>query len=374
MMIIGIDASRALVARRTGTERYSLELINALLDLNTEHTIRLYVPRKPPIGLFRDNAEVVILPGKRLWTHTKLGPHTRRHPPDVLFVPSHVLPIVGPKNTVVTVHDLGYEYFPEAHPANELRYLRWSTKRHARVATRIIADSYATKKDLVQLYGADPDRIRVVYLAPDPALKPVRDPIKLSLTLAQFGIPGYARYLLHVGAMRPRKNLDRLIDAFALVRQRRPELKLHLMLVGDMASEGHRLREKAKAMGLLEFIRFPGFILPHQIATIYSAAAAYVLPSLFEGFGLPALEAQACETPLVCSNSSSLPEIAGAGAVYFNPLDVEDMADAIERVLVDEALRQELISKGRENLNRFSWQKAAQETLSVLEEAAGYRA
>jgi len=374
MMIIGIDASRALVARRTGTERYSLELINALLDLNTEHTIRLYVPRKPPIGLFRDNAEVVILPGKRLWTHTKLGPHTRRHPPDVLFVPSHVLPIVGPKNTVVTVHDLGYEYFPEAHPANELRYLRWSTKRHARVATRIIADSYATKKDLVQLYGADPDRIRVVYLAADPALKPVRDPIKLSLTLAQFGIPGYARYLLHVGAMRPRKNLDRLIDAFALVRQRRPELKLHLMLVGDMASEGHRLREKAKAMGLLEFIRFPGFILPHQIATIYSAAAAYVLPSLFEGFGLPALEAQACETPLVCSNSSSLPEIAGAGAVYFNPLDVEDMADAIERVLVDEALRQELISKGRENLNRFSWQKAAQETLSVLEEAAGYRA
>ena len=369
-MIIGIDASRALVARRTGTERYSLELINALLDLNSEHAIRLYVPRRPPIDLFRDNAEIVILPGKRLWTHTKLGPHTRRHPPDVLFVPSHVLPIVGPNRTVVTVHDLGYEYFPDAHPANELRYLRWSTKRHARVATRIIADSHATKEDLVRLYGADPDRIRVVYLAPDPELKPVRDKIKLSLTLAQFGIPGYAKYLLHVGAMRPRKNLDRLIEAFAIVRERRPEQKLHLMLAGDLASEGHRLREKAKAMDILEFVRFPGFILPHQIATVYSGAAAYVLPSLFEGFGLPALEAQACETPLVCSNSSSLPEIAGEGAVYFDPLSVEEMADAIERALVDKDLRAELIAKGRENLTRFSWERSARETLAVLEEAA----
>jgi len=369
-MIIGIDASRALVARRTGAERYSLELINALLALNPDHAIRLYVPRQPPVGLFRDHAEIVILPGRRLWTHSKLGPHTWRHPPDVLFVPSHVLPLIGPKRMVVTVHDLGYEYVPDAHPANERRYLRWSTKRHARIATRIIADSHATKQDLIDLYGADPGRIRVVHLAPDPELKPVRDPIKLSLTLAQFGIPGYAKFLLHVGAMRPRKNLDRLIEAFAIVRQRRPEQRLHLMLAGSLASEGYKLREKAKAMGLLEFIRFPGFILPHQIAAIYSAAAAYVLPSLFEGFGLPALEAQACETPLVCSRGSSLPEIAGEGAVYFDPLSVEEMADAIERVLVDQDLRAELIAKGRENLKRFSWEKSARETLAVLEEAA----
>ena len=369
-MIIGIDASRALVARRTGTERYSLELINALLELDSGHTIRLYVPRKPPIDLFRDNAEVVILPGKRLWTHTKLGPYTRKHPPDVLFVPSHVLPIAGPPRTVVTVHDLGYEYYPEAHSGKELRYLRWSTKRHARVATRIIADSNATKNDLVRLYQAETDRIRVVYLAPDPNLKPVTDKIKLSLTAAQFGIPGYARYLLHVGSMRPRKNLDRLVDAFAIVRERHPEMKLHLVLVGDISSGGHALREKVRAMGLLDAVRFPGFVLPHQIATLYSAAAAYVLPSLFEGFGLPALEAQACDTPLVCSNSSSLPEVAGEGAIYFNPHSVEEMADAIEKVLVDEDLRQDLIAKGRENLKRFSWEKSARETLAVLEEAA----
>jgi glycosyltransferase involved in cell wall biosynthesis len=366
-MIIGIDASRALVARRTGTERYSLELINALLDLNSGHTFRLYVPRTPPIDLFRDNAEVVVLPGTRLWTHSKLGPHTRQHPPDVLFVPSHVLPVLGPPKTVVTVHDLGYEYFPQAHSGAELRYLRWSTRRHARVATRIIADSQATKADLIKLYDADPQRIQVVHLAPDRALKPVTEQVKRSLTAAQFGIPGFARYLLHVGAMRPRKNLERLIDAFAILRQRHPEQKLFLVLAGDMASGGRALREKVKALGLLDWVRFPGFVLPHQIAAIYSAATAYVLPSLFEGFGLPALEAQACETPLVCANTSSLPEVAGAGAIYFDPLSVDEMVTAIEKVLLDEALRQDLIAKGRKNLQRFSWQKAATQTLQVLE-------
>jgi len=369
-MIIGIDASRALTARRTGTERYSLELINALLDLDSSHTIRLYAPRTPPIDLFRKNAEIVELPGKRLWTHTKLGPHTRKYPPDVLFVPSHVLPIVGPRHTVVTVHDLGYEYYPKAHAYKELHYLRWSTKRHTRVATRIITDSNATKNDLVTLYGADPDRIRVVYLAPDPTLKPVKDKIKLSLGAAQFGIPGYAVYLLHIGTIHPRKNLDRLVEAFALLRDRLPEKKLHLVLAGGMGHEGHRLRKKVQDMNLEEHVRFTGYVMAHQVATLYSGAAAYVLPSLFEGFGLPVLEAQACETPLVCSNSSSLPEIAGEGALYFDPTDVKAMADAVEKVLTDEPMRQELIAKGRENLKRFSWQKTAKETLRILEEAA----
>lgn len=369
-MIIGIDASRALTARRTGTERYSLELINALLELNSGHTIRLYMPRIPPIDLFRKNAEIVVLPGKRLWTHTKLGPHTRKHPPDVLFVPSHVLPIAGPRHTVVTVHDLGYEYYPKAHSYKDLHYLRWSTKRHTRDATRIIADSKATKNDLISLYGADPERIRVVYLAPDPTLKPVKDKIKLSLGAAQFGIPGYASYLLHIGTIHPRKNLDRLLEAFAMLRHRLPEKKLHLVLAGGMGHEGHRLRQKVKNMKLEEHVRFTGYVMAHQIATLYSGAAAYVLPSLFEGFGLPALEAQACETPLVCSNSSSLPEIAGEGAIYFPPDNTESMAKAIEAVLTNDSLRQELIDKGRQNLKRFSWQKSAEDTLRILEEAA----
>jgi len=369
-MLIGIDASRTLRARRTGTERYSLDLINALLDLGSEHQFRLYVPAPPPQNLFRSNAEVVVLPGQRMWTHAKLGPHTRSNPPDVLFVPAHVLPIIGPNNVVVTVHDLGYEYFPEAHPWRQRQYLRWSTRRHARVSTQVIADSQATKDDLVSFYGADPERIHVIHLAPDPALLPETDPDRIDYVFTSYGIPPDAEYILHIGTVHPRKNLTRLVDAFFLLRQRLPERKLHLILAGGMGFGGDDLVRKVEEMGLESTVRFTGYVRVHDIPALYSGAACYALPSLNEGFGFPALEAQVCETPLVCSRTSSLPEVAGDGALYFDPMDVEDMAAAIGRVLIEPELRSELVGKGLENIKRFSSKKTAQETLSVLELAA----
>ena len=369
-MLIGIDASRALRARRTGTERYSLELINALLDLNSGHQFRLYVPAPPPQDLFRANADIVVLPGRRLWTHAKLGPYTRSHPTDVLFVPAHVLPLVGPTKTVVTVHDLGYEHFPQAHSWRQRQYLRWSTRRHVRVSTQIIADSQATKDDLVSFYGAAPDRIHVVHLAPEPDLKPESDPTRIANVRSSYGIPADAAYILHIGTIHPRKNLGRLVDAFSLLRQRLPERKLHLVLAGGMGFEGDVLRRKVQEMGLDEHVRFTGFARVHDIPALYSGAVCYALPSLNEGFGFPALEAQVCGTPLVCARSSSLPEVAGEGALTFDPFDVEDMANAIGRVLVEPELRRELIQKGRANVKRFSWEKTARETLQVLELAA----
>ena len=368
-MLIGIDASRALRAKRTGTEKYSLELINALLDLKTEHEFRLYAPGRPNYNLFRPGAEIVVLPGNRLWTHTKLGPYTRRHPPDVLFVPSHVLPLVGPPRTVVTVHDLGYEYYPDAHPWRERQYLRWSTRRHARVATHILADSHATKNDLVRLYDADPERITVVHPALDPNFIPEKDPNRISYVRMSYGISPRGDYLLHVGALRPRKNLARLLEAFALLRERLPERRLQLVLAGSPTPDSPKLYAKTRDLGIEEHVRFTGFALPHDLAALYGGAACYVFPSLYEGFGFPALEAQLCGVPLVCSNTSSLPEVAGEGALYFDPLNVEEMAATIERALTDSALRERLIARGRENVKRFSWRKAAQETLAALESA-----
>ena len=366
-MLIGIDASRALRARRTGTERYSLELINALLDLDSGCRFRLYVPAPPPQHLFRANADIVVLPGQRMWTHAKLGPHTRTHPPDVLFVPAHVLPIVGPQKTVVTVHDLGYEHFPEAHPWRQRQYLRWSTRRHVRVSTQVIADSQATKDDLISFYGAEPDRIHVVHLAPDPDLKPESDPIRIAHVRDSYGIPPQAEYILHIGTIHPRKNLSRLVQAFALLRQRLPERELHLVLAGGMGFEGDALRRQVKVMGLDAHVRFTGYARVHDIPALYTGAACYALPSLNEGFGFPALEAQICGTPLACARSSSLPEVAGDGAIYFDPFDVEEMAEVIGRVLAEPELRSELIEKGRANVKRFSWQKTAIETFQVLE-------
>ncbi len=373
-MLIGIDASRALRAKRTGTERYSLELINALLALDSGHDFELYVPTRPAnLDLFHPQARFVIVPGTRLWTHTRLGPHVRRHPPDVLFVPAHVLPIAAPRDlaSVVTVHDLGYEHFPDAHPWHERTYLRWSTRRHAHVATRIIADSQATKDDLVKLYGADPEQIHVVYLAPDAALAPERDPARIARARQSYGLPDGAEYILHIGTLQPRKNLARLIEAFARVRQRLPDRLLYLVLAGSPGHDSQSLYERPKSLGVEEFVRFTGFARVHDISALYSGASCYVFPSLCEGFGFPVLEAQACETPLLCANASSLPEVAGEGAQYFDPFDIEAIAASLIRVLTEPELRNGLVARGKANLARFSWARTAVDTLAVLESAAG---
>lgn len=374
-MLIGIDASRALRAKRTGTERYSLELINALLSLDSGHDIRLYVPSRPAnLDLFHPQAQFVILPGKRLWTHTRLGPHVRRQPPDVLFVPAHVLPLSGPLapplRTVVTVHDLGYEHFPDAHTRRERAYLRWSTRRHARIATRVIADSQATKDDLVRLYSTDPNRIHVVHLAPEANLAPERDPARIARALSSYGLPDGAEYILHIGTLQPRKNLARLIEAFAQVRQRLPDRLLYLLLAGSPGHDSQLLYKTPQKFGVEQLVRFTGFARVHDIPALYSAAACFVFPSLCEGFGFPALEAQACETPLVCAKASSLPEVAGDGALYFDPLDVEAQTAAITRVLSEPDLRAQLMARGRANLSRFSWAKTAAQTLVAIEQAA----
>lgn len=369
-MIIGIDASRALRARRTGTERYSLELINALLALDSEHRFRLYMPSLPAADIFHPRAEIVVLPGSRLWTHARLGPHTRRHPPDVLFVPSHVLPLFGPPRSVVTVHDLGYEHFPQAHPWRQRAYLRWSTRRHTRVATHIIADSQATRDDLVHFYGADPSRIAVVPLAPDPSLHRETNSARVQAVRHSYGIPDAADYVLHIGTIHARKNLARLVEAFARVCSQLPRRQLHLVLVGGMGYEGPTLRRQVQAMGLEACVRFTGYARIHDISALYTGAACYALPSLNEGFGFPALEAQACGTPLICARSSSLPEVAGDGALYFDPFSVDDIAAALKRLLLEPDLCADLVAKGRANVQRFSWPQTAAATLHVLETAA----
>src|SRR5512143_18406 len=161
-MLIGIDASRAARPRRTGTENYALQVIRRMAGEGAQ-CCRLYVQAPPPRGLFPAGAEVRVIGMPRLWTHIGLGWETRRRPPDVLFVPAHVLPLIAPKRTVVTIHDLGHRYFPEAHTAAQRAYLEWSTRRAVRHATRLIAVSRATRDDLVRLYGADERRIRVVH-------------------------------------------------------------------------------------------------------------------------------------------------------------------------------------------------------------------
>ena len=227
-MLIGIDASRATTSRRTGTETYSRELIRALARLTGDEgdrRFRLYTNDPPPPGYFWDEPappgwEVRSIPWPRLWTHARLSAEMLQRPPDVLFVPAHVLPLYHPAAGVTTVHDLGYLHYPEAHRPADRRYLDWSTAWSARQSRAVIADSVATRDDLVRAYGINPARIHVTYMGARPGLAPVTDQTEIERARARYGIG--ERYLLYVGTLQPRKNLSRVVEAFARTGRRKP--------------------------------------------------------------------------------------------------------------------------------------------------------
>jgi len=373
-MLIGIDASRALRARRTGTERYALEVTRHLLALPvaTEHQWRLYVDREPPDGFFfsqttgvvQPDVEIRVLPVRRLWTHRALAREVVQHKPDVLFIPAHVLPFVLPvrrlPTSVVTIHDLGYHYFPDAHPGLQRFYLQWSTRWSALAATSLIAVSRATAQDLAHFYGTPAQKIQVIYEAHTPTLLGSDSPI----------MPAWQRpYALYVGTIQPRKNLARMIEAYAKLHESQP-LAWDLVIAGGNGWFSAGLEAQVKTLGLAERIHFSGYVADKELPTLYANARFFCFPSLFEGFGLPVLEAQSYGAPVMTANNSSLPEIAGDAALLVDPTDIDAIADAMLRLSQDEALRQHLIAAGYRNVQRFSWAKAAQETLAVLVAAA----
>jgi glycosyltransferase involved in cell wall biosynthesis len=378
-MLIGIDASRALLAQRTGTENYSLYLIRALLCLDSSHRFRLYLRQRPPGGLLPvpGNAELQVMPWARLWTHLRLSWEMARRPPDLLFVPAHVLPLLHPRHSVVTVHDLGYLYYPQAHPFLDRLYLDLSTRYHCRAAAHIIAVSQATKDDLVRHYRADPRRITVVHSAHDAGLFRPADPAAQRAVRERYGL--HAPYLLYLGTLQPRKNLARLLEAFAQLHplpgpppERGRESPLSLVIAGKKGWLYEPLFQQVKRLGLGGRVIFTGYVPQEDLPPLLSGALGLVLPSLYEGFGLPLLEAMACGTPVICANVSALPEIAGDAALLIDPLDVTDLAESMARLVEDEGLRRRLTARGLERAGQFSWDRCARETLAVLEKVAAH--
>ncbi len=361
---IGIDASRALSAAPTGTEGYSYHLIHALLpQLDAQYQTRLYFRSTLALDAF-PGTELRVIPFPRLWTHVRLSWEMARHAPDLLFVPAHVLPPVRPKRTLVTIHDLGYRYFPEAHPRRQRLYLEWSTRWNARVASHILADSGATRDALVQAYGIAASKITVAYPGYDSALAPVRDAGMLAAVKARYGISG--PYILFIGRLQPRKNLVRLIEAFARLAPDRPDLSL--VLAGPAGWLAEPIRARVSELGLEARVLFPGYIADADKAALISGALVFAYPSLYEGFGFPALEAQACGVPLLASTTSSLPEVVGDGGLLVDPLDTSAIAAGLVRLLDDVMLRRTLVALGSANLRRFSWEATARIVFSVIED------
>ena len=362
-MIIGVDASRVTVARRTGTEAYSLAITRALLNLDSPHEWRLYFRDEPPPNHLTRWRELpdhrvtnVIIHQRRLWTHLGLSNELRRSRPNRLFIPAHVLPIYHPCPSVITVHDLGYLHFPDAHPPGQRLYLDWSTRFSARFASALIADSEATKRDLISHYNIPPEKIAVVYPGYDDSLRPVRHPSRRSPVLENYNLT--QNYILHIGTIQPRKNLERLIEAW-------DPTQIALVLAGRRGWLADSIYEKGKAKGAM----FLDYVADDDLAALYSSATAYVAPSLYEGFGFTVLEAMACGTPVICSDGGSLPEVAGQAALVVPARNTQSLAEAIRRVVNDSDLRRTMTMNGFRNLGRFSWRRAAEQTLKVIEES-----
>lgn len=360
--VLGIDASRALTGAPTGTEYYSRALIDALLRSETTVRFRLYTRTVPPQNCLppTNNYEIRAIPFPRLWTHLRLAYEMLTRAPDALFVPAHVLPTVHPRNSIVTVHDLGYKYFPDAHKTFARRYLDGSTRWNVNAARVVIADSNATRDDIVKFYKTPAEKIRVVYPAYNARVfNPTRDAQETTRVRQKYALTG--KYVLSVGTVHPRKNYARLIEASAQL-----PVGYTLVIVGKRGWLYESILARVRELNLQARVKFLDYVPVQDLPALYAGALCAVFPSLYEGFGFPALEAQACETALVCANTSSLPEVAGSGAEYFDPTRVPDMARALRTVLENAARREELIVRGRENVKRFSWERAAGEMLGIL--------
>ncbi|MFQ5944888.1 MAG: glycosyltransferase family 4 protein [Anaerolineae bacterium] len=368
-MLIGVDASRATLAQRTGTETYSLHLIRALLTLQGNlHPFRLYFNRPPQADLFPAESkwEPRVIPLPRLWTHLRLSWEMLRSAPDVMFVPSHVVPLIHPPASVVTVHDLGYLRHPWAHPTLSRLYLDISTRYSAGVAARVVADSEATRADLLMRYGVAPEKVSVVY----PGGGESRDPSpedEIERVRAKYRMP--RRYILHLGTVQPRKNLARLVEAYAILLKT-SGTDCHLILAGRSGWGIETLLRRIQSRGLTDRIHLLGYVPSADLGPLLSGAQLLVLPSLYEGFGFPLVEAMAAGVPSVASDVSALSEVAGDAAILVDPLDIDAWAEAMGRGLEDEPLRAELIERGLERAKRFSWETSAHGVLAVLEAAA----
>ena len=352
-MLVGIDASRALRPVQTGTESYARQLIAALSDRPSPFRYRLYVDRDPqrPLGGWRA-VETRVIRMPRLWTHLGLSYELLRHPPDVLFVPAHVVPIICPAPAVVTIHDIGYLWYRRAYRPVSWVLLHLGTIQNARAARIILADSEATAGDLVRHFRVPRSKIRVAYLG-GPTVEP-SDHHPLPSRLPD--LP--ERYFLFIGTLQPRKNLARLLRAFAKIG-RTAYPSVGLVIAGREGPGSETLRALSQRLGVMDRVHWLGYVADADRASLYVNAVAFVFPSLYEGFGLPILEAMAFGTPIISSTAAALPEIVGNAGLLVDPFDVNGFALAMRRLLDDSALRESLIARGYRRVTEFTWDRCA---------------
>lgn len=393
--LISIDASRANSLHRTGTEWYSFHLIQQLKKLipNT-YDVVLYSKEElrndlkdlPPNW----KSKVLSWSPRFLWTQLRLSIEMIITHPDLLFVPAHTIPLIHPKKIVAVIHDIGFERQDELYSDNtigystplakkalnvivrlftlgrygtsERDYHRFSVRLACHKATKIITVSEFSKKEIQDVFGVRDDKIRVVHNG----LNMLQDEnMNFAAVQKRFGIR--KPYILFLGRIEQKKNVPRLVEAFAVL-QKKYNFEGQLVLVGEPGYQYETVQQKIDKNHLRSLVIETGWTNGNDLGTIMHNAEIFILPSLYEGFGIPILEAMQMGVPVVCSNIPALLEIGADGAKYFDPESSNDIALQMNSVLTNETQREELIEKGKHRASQFSWIKTGRETWSVIQE------
>jgi len=383
-MTIGINGYEAVVSRfgfnektglpnRVGSSEYVFQLLVNLNKIDKDNNYRIYIP---PIASFDPKTLGLPLENehwKYITVEKKIGPWTLvdlskklfkdRRKIDVFFSPTHYLPLHAPCPCVISILDVSYIYFPELFKKKDLYQLKVWGKASIRKATKVLTISKSSKNDIINEYKVADNKVIVTY----PGVKELKtenlEPKNMGKEqlAEQFGIKG--DYILFVGTLQPRKNIVRLIEAFSKLKT-----DLELVIVGKKGWQYEEILNAPEKFGVSEKVKFLENVTDKELPSLYKNALLFILPSLYEGFGLPVLEAMQFGCPVITSNISSLPEAAGEAALYVNPESVEDIAEKLEKLINEPKLREELVKKGYEQVKKFSWEKTAKETLKVLEE------
>jgi len=371
-MHIGLNAhllSLAQTYRGAGINWYIYNLLLnlALVDQENQYTVFLSDRRFPPnSGLTLKTSWLpTTQPLVRIGWEQLVQPFVLwQEKIDLLHSLAFVTPLFPPCPSVITIYDLSFIIFPQGFKYLKRLYLTLLTRPSAQKARRIITISESTKRDTVRLLGVSSKKVDVVYCGVDKAFHPLPER-EIASFRQKRGLP--ERIILFVGTIEPRKNVARLVEAYSRLR----DGPVKLVIGGARGWLYEEVFARVEELDLTGDVLFPGYIPPDELPLWYNAAELFVYPSLYEGFGLPPLEAMACGTPVITSNVSSLPEVVGEAGLTVDPMDSEGLAEAMNQVLGDETLRQSMRERGLARAGHFSWAKAARETVGVYQRALG---
>jgi glycosyltransferase involved in cell wall biosynthesis len=369
---IAIDA-HTVGTKLGGNESYAVNLIEALAAIDSTNQYTIYITTNEARERFNNR-----------WPNFKVRstlPHTpliripltlsaelRKNPVDVLHV-QFTAPPFCPCPVVVSIHDLSFEHLPQTFNRRSRTQLKLTVRHSARRAARILSLSEHTRRDIIETYNIAPQRVTAIPLAAPDHFGPIMDNRELQRVRHNYGIDG--DYILSVGSIQPRKNLTRLVRAYASLRESGSAAKLpKLVLVGKCAWLYDETLRALDETNIKDAVVLTGYVPETDLPALYSGALCFVYPSYFEGFGLPPLEAMKCGAAVIVGNRTSLPEVVGDAALAVDPFDVDAIAGAIKKVVNDSALRKDLSVKGQERAREFNWRETARKTLAVYEEIA----